>query len=97
VTSSAGEAALTVVDAGPIAPGRLVNGAFALVQPLQARIGAAAFGDLGSTPLTLRSWAGPVSNDLMTVDLNQSVGANDPLRTGTYSKTLTFTLSTTQP
>ena len=33
----------------------------------------------------------------MTVEFRQSIGANDPLRTGTYSKTLTFTLSTTQP
>ena len=27
----------------------------------------------------------------------QSIAANEALRTGTYSKTLTFTLSTTQP
>ena len=27
----------------------------------------------------------------------QSIAANEPLRTGTYSKTLTFTLSTTTP
>ena len=33
----------------------------------------------------------------MTIGLRQSIGANDPLRTGTYSKTLTFTLSTTTP
>ena len=33
----------------------------------------------------------------MTVPFRQSIGANEPLRTGTYAKTLTFTLSTTQP
>ena len=33
----------------------------------------------------------------MTVTFKQHVGANDALRTGTYSKTLTFTLSTTTP
>ena len=27
----------------------------------------------------------------------QAIGASDPLRTGSYSKTLTFTLSTTTP
>jgi hypothetical protein len=27
----------------------------------------------------------------------QHIGANDALRTGSYSKTLTFTLSTTNP
>ena len=33
----------------------------------------------------------------MTIEFKQSIGANDALRTGTYSKTLTFTLSTTPP
>ena len=33
----------------------------------------------------------------MTLDFKQSIGANDALRTGPYSKTLTFTLSTTTP
>ena len=33
----------------------------------------------------------------MTIDFLQSIGANEPLRTGNYSKTLTFTLSTTTP
>ena len=29
--------------------------------------------------------------------LRQSIGATDALRTGTYAKTLTFSLTTTQP
>ena len=33
----------------------------------------------------------------MTIGFKQSIGANDALRTGTYGKTLTFTLSTTSP
>ena len=33
----------------------------------------------------------------MTVSFKQHIDANDPLRTGAYSKTLTFTLSTTNP
>jgi hypothetical protein len=33
----------------------------------------------------------------VAVDFSQLVNSNDPLRTGTYSKTLTFTLSTTSP
>ena len=32
-----------------------------------------------------------------TLEFKQSIGANDALRTGTYSKTLTFTLSTSAP
>ena len=38
-----------------------------------------------------------MSNDAVTVDYSQAIGANEALRTGPYSKTLTFTLSTTQP
>ena len=33
----------------------------------------------------------------MTVDFKQHIDAADALRTGTYAKTLTFTLSTTAP
>ena len=40
---------------------------------------------------------GPTSNESVPVTFKQAIGANDALRTGTYSKTLTFTLSTTTP
>ena len=43
------------------------------------------------------TWTAPVSNDPVTIAFKQHVGATDALRTGTYSKTLTFTLSTTTP
>jgi hypothetical protein len=33
----------------------------------------------------------------VTIEFAQLIKATDPLRTGTYSKTLTFTLSTTTP
>jgi X-Pro dipeptidyl-peptidase len=65
-------------------PGHLTNGPFALPQPLQV-----AF--------TKSAWTAPVSNESVTVDFRQSIGAGDALRTGPYSKTLTFTLSTTTP
>ena len=38
-----------------------------------------------------------MSNDAVTFEFRQRIGANDALRTGTYAKTLTFTLSTTTP
>ena len=79
VTSTAGDAALSMSD-----PGHLTNGAYQLAQPLQVALSKTA-------------WTGPVSNDVVDVALTQSVGANDPLRTGSYSKTITFTLSTTSP
>jgi hypothetical protein len=56
-----------------------------------ARVGGSA------APTQLLAYAGPVSNDSVTIGFKQSIGANDALRTGTYAKTLTFTLSTTQP
>jgi alpha-L-rhamnosidase len=64
--------------------GRLANGAFTLSEPLQVAFSKAA-------------WTGPASNDPVTIAFKQHIGATEPLRTGTYAKTLTFTLSTTTP
>jgi hypothetical protein len=84
--------------------GHLTNGSFFLPQPLQARARNATttsppYNNVGSSasPLNLLSWNAPISNDALTLEFRQVVNANDALRTGTYSKTLTFTLSTTQP
>ena len=38
-----------------------------------------------------------MSNDAVTITFNQHISATDALRTGAYSKTLTFTLATTMP
>ncbi len=95
VISTAGDAALSVAD--PAGTGKLVNGAFTLPSPLQVRANTAAFQPLGANPLTLLTYSGPVSNDMVTLAFKQVIGANDALRTGTYAKTLTFTLSTTSP
>jgi zinc carboxypeptidase len=89
VISTAGDATLTASDPSTTAPGRLVNGAFALASPLQVA-GA-------PLPSTVKTYAAPVSNDNVAIDFKQSIAANEPLRTGTYAKTLTFTLSTTTP
>jgi hypothetical protein len=64
--------------------GKLANGAFTLSEPLQIT-------------LSKSSWSAPAANDTVTVGYKQHVVANEPLRTGAYSKTLTFTLSTTTP
>ncbi|MDA0183810.1 hypothetical protein OJ997_26125 [Solirubrobacter phytolaccae] len=93
VTSTAGSAQLSVGDPSATATGRLVNGNFALDQPLQVRANGAPSAPLGA----LRDYAGPVSNDVSTVDFRQTIARTQPLRTGVYSKTLTFTLSTTAP
>jgi GH35 family endo-1,4-beta-xylanase len=96
VTSTAGEATLSVVDPAADTAGRLLNGAFALAQPVQAG-GTADLGPVGSAPRTLVTFAGPVSNQATTLRFRQAIGATEPLRTGVYAKTLTFTLSTTTP
>ena len=100
VTSTAGDATLSVTDPSTNATGRLVNGTFALAEPLQAKAGSGAFAPLTTTagsPLALLTYTGPVSNDAVTIGFRQHIGRTQPLRTGSYSKTLTFTLSTTQP
>ena len=65
-------------------PGHLMNGTFALPSPLEVTFSKS-------------TWTGPTSNESVAIGFKQHIGANDPLRTGTYSKTLTFTLSTTNP
>jgi hypothetical protein len=65
-------------------PGHLSNGAFSLASPLHVSLAPA-------------SWTGPVSNAAVAITLAQHIGAGEQLRTGTYAKSLTFTLSTTTP
>jgi hypothetical protein len=65
-------------------PGHLANGAFTLPEALRVEIAPA-------------SWTGPVSNATAAITFRQHIGASDALRTGSYSRTLTFTLSTTTP
>ncbi len=99
VTSTAGDATLSVADPSSNATGRLVNGTFSLAQPITAaasKLGTPA-GAFAAVPATLMGWTAPASNDAVTLLFRQTIGANEPLRTGTYSKTLTFTLSTTNP
>jgi hypothetical protein len=96
VTSTAGAATLTVADASATQTGKLVNGTHALAQPLQVRSGTAAFAPL-TAPAALLALTEPVSGEPVPVEFKQSIGERDPLRTGRYSKTLTFTLSTTTP
>jgi hypothetical protein len=101
VISTAGDATLSISDPSSQAPGHLVNGTFSLASALQAYAaragGLAAYQSLGASPVALLTYNVPVSNDPLTLGFKQSIGANEPLRTGSYAKTLTFTLSTTTP
>jgi hypothetical protein len=104
ITSTAGDATLWVADPSSTATGRLVNGTFALEAPLQvsatspngapapqAPVGGSA------APTKLLTYAGPLGSEPATMNFKQSIGGTEALRTGSYAKTLTFTLSTTNP
>jgi hypothetical protein len=65
-------------------PGKLANGTRTLRRPLQVQIAPSA-------------WSDPVSNAPATITFKQAIEADEPLRTGSYTNTLTFTLSTTNP
>jgi hypothetical protein len=65
-------------------PAYLANGPFTLSEPVEVSFSKA-------------TWTGPVSGDPVTIGFRQHIGETQPLRTGSYSKTLTFTLSTTTP
>jgi hypothetical protein len=98
----ADDAQLTVSDPSGVAAGHLVNGAFSLPSPLVAtasspRGTAAPAATVGAAPAPLLSYTGPVTHDPVALTFTQHIGAADPLRTGAYAKTLTFTWSTTAP
>jgi hypothetical protein len=97
--TSTGDATLSVSDRGTTAVGHLVNGAAALTLPLQARAKDGAFAAVGGSanPTSLLTYTTPVFTDVATVDFKQTIPNGEPLRVGNYTKTLTFTLSTSQP
>src|SRR3954453_21526094 len=85
----ASTAASVITTAGDAAltvsdPGHLTNGAFSLPEPLQVSFSKSI-------------WSAPASNDPVTISFKQVIKASDALRTGAYSRTLTFTLSTSTP
>ena len=65
-------------------PGHLANGAFTLPQPLQVEVSTSA-------------WNGPVTGAPVAITFRQPIAGTDALRTGAYTGTVTFTLSTTSP
>ena len=106
ILSTAANATLTVADPSATQTGHLVNGTYSLAQALRAAgtssnefATAGTMAPVGgsSAPTTLLTYNGPVSNDQATINFTQGIGATEALRTGAYSKTLTFTLSTTSP
>jgi hypothetical protein len=99
VMSTAQNATLTVSDPSTTATGHLVNGAYSLAQPLQVKAQSplGSGGDFAALPAAALSYSQPASNDAVTLSFKQSIGATEGLRSGSYAKPLTFTLSTTAP
>ena len=101
--STAGDATLSVADPSATATGHLVNGTFSLAQALQVAPRApTAVGCRGrrrrhGRPDHAADLERPGRRRAATLTFKQSIGVTDALRTGSYAKTLTFTLSTTTP
>jgi hypothetical protein len=102
--ATSGDAALTVSDPAATGTGYLVNGDYTLPSPLQVKASSAVgtgatFANVGGTanPTSLLTYTRALNDAAITLDFKQHVSQTDALRAGKYSKTLTFTLSTTTP
>jgi glucose/arabinose dehydrogenase len=102
VISTLPNALLAVVDQSATNQGFLVNTGTPLASRLRMRATNSAtpntaFNNITGTQLNLLSWSAPISNDAISLQFQQPIAANEPLKAGGYTKTLTFTLSTTSP
>jgi hypothetical protein len=107
VSSPGASATLTVADlSGAGVPGHLMNGAAgpSLAEALAVGAASSAPGatsappaPIGDAPTTILTYSQPALDDSVTITLHQHIDATEPLRSGRYAKTLTFTLSTTSP
>ena len=77
-TSTAGNATFSVLDTSGVSPGKLVNGTFALPQPLQVRADDGAYATIPA--VLLPGYDGPVSNDPVTLGFKQPIAATDALQ-----------------
>lgn len=105
INSSTPDTTLSVYDGSTTNTGRLVNGTRALATPLTILFvsGTQATGLAGgpvggvAAPTPLLSYSAPQTNRTATLFFQQKIAANEVLASGTYGKTLTFTMSTTAP
>jgi hypothetical protein len=94
-----------VFDGATTNTGHLVNADYALPSTLQAKATSSvgtpsgAFKDVGGStnPTSLLTYNGAANDQTVALSFLQHVSATDAIRSGHYSKTLTFTLSTTTP
>ncbi len=109
-TSTAAESKLVAEDTSATDTGHLVqvykhgtiNATYELLHPLETNA-VSPQGGVGGVlaslehQVTLLTYATPFSEDEATVMFSQQIGLHDPLHTGTYAKTITITLLTTEP
>ncbi len=103
IVSSAGDATMTTADPSAVNSGHLVNGPNPLPQPLSVAATSQTGTGYPSAPVNstadptrILTWSDAANEDV-TVTFTQPIGVGDVLRTGSYAKTLVFTLSTTNP
>jgi hypothetical protein len=104
VTATGEENTLTASDESATHTGHLVQGAYYLADALETKAkDTEGLGGVGGSlasltgPVTLLTYATPVSADNVEVEFNQPIGKHDPLHTGKYAKTITLTLTQTKP
>ena len=99
ITSTGNRAFVRVAD-GDVASGRrlgrMASGGSVLDEPLEARVGSAAFQPLNTAIDPILAEFGPVSNERVTIRLRQRIDSGERPR-GTYTKTLLITLSSNAP
>ncbi|MFI4978169.1 MAG: choice-of-anchor Q domain-containing protein, partial [Solirubrobacterales bacterium] len=109
-TSTAAESKLVAEDTSATDTGHLVqvykqgkiNVTYELPYSLETKA-TSPQGGVGSAfaslehQVTLLTYLQPFSEDEATVTFSQQIGLHDHLHTGTYAKTITITLSTTEP
>ncbi len=108
IVTSTGEATsltaadLSGIDTGfltqkPLHPYSLAKPLFVGAKELAPLGGEATLGGALVSPVTLMTWATPVSKGPVGVGFRQPIGEHDPLHTGVYAKTITLTLQQTTP
>src|SRR4051794_8662805 len=90
---------LVVSDPSPFGPGLMLHqgSGFQLFQRVQAGVTGGSLTPVDRLPQALLTFPAGASNEQLTLRVQQTIGASDPLRTGTYSKTLSLAFTRCDP
>ena len=107
VTSTDSSAVLTINDISTASTaGHLLNGTFALANPFQVQATSASpaavlngggnpFISVTGSPQQILAYSGPVTNDAVTLNYQQTISASEALHNGTYQATVLLALTGT--